>query len=364
MHARSVLSLLLAPAALVAQAPPPDRPAPAPISAQDRKAALDTLYAKLKTTYVFPEVAEKLTAALKAKAAKGGDDGAATTQAFAELLSKDLRELGNDRHFLVRVDPSFKDEEMVDRPPTTEEVVEGHKEAASMAYGLDHVDRLPGNVGYLEIRGFGPTEFVGAAYDAAFSLLSGSEALIIDLRRNNGGKPDSVAYLMSHVFAEGDSRHLNDIYDRIADSTQQFWTVPSVGPRFTGPVYVLTSRRTFSGGEECAYDFQTQKRATLVGEPTGGGANPVVPVSLGHELVVMVPMGRAINPITKTNWEHVGVQPDLAVPAADAQKVAYAAALKTIIANQKDPEEREALQGLLARVEKGEPEKPNYNPRH
>lgn len=359
MPTRTILSLLLAPVcALVAQAPPP-----APLDATGRKAILETLALKLKTTYVFPEVAGKLAAALQAKAAAGGYDGAATTRAFAEALSRDLRELGNDGHFRVIVDPRFKDEDGTSALPTREEIARGRQEAASMAFGLEKLDRLPGNVGYLEIRGFGPPEFVGAAYAQALSLLAGSGAVIIDLRRNNGGRPESVARLMSHFFPEGDSRHLNDIYDRPSGSTQQFWTDPSVGPRFTGPVYVLTSRRTFSGGEECAYDFQTQKRGTLVGETTGGGSNPVSPMSLGRGLVLFNPTARSINPITKTNWEHVGVKPDLAVPAADALKTAYAAALKGIIQKEQDPDERRGLEAILTRVEKGEPETPSYAPR-
>ncbi len=362
MSVRTTLALLLAPAcALVAQAPP----AAAPLDAAARKAALESLYPQLNSKYVFPEVAAKVITGLKAKAAKGGYEAAATAGAFAEILGKDLRELANDGHFMVRVDPRFKAEEGEgeDRPPTAEEVAEARKESANMAFGLERLERLPGNVGYLEIRGFGPTEFVGAAYSHALALLSGSEAIILDLRRNGGGRPESVAYLMSHFFPEGDSRHLNDIYFRPDNSTRQFWTDHTAGPRFTGPVYVLTSRRTFSGGEECAYDFQTQKRGTVIGEPTGGGANPVGPASIGHGLVVHLPQGRAINPITKTNWEHVGVKPDVAVPAADALKTAHAAALKGVLAKEKDPEGREQLEALLARVEKGEAEKPNYAPR-
>jgi hypothetical protein len=358
MPARSFLPLFLAPA-LIAQAPPS-----APIDAAGRKAVIATLGQKLKANYVFPEVAEKLAAAIQAKAAKGGYDAITTDTAFAEALSRDLRELGDDGHFRVIVDPRFKEEVGPDPVPTKEELAEGREEAASMAFGIEKLDRLPGNVGYMEIRGFGPPEFVGAAYSNAMSLLSGSRALIIDLRRNNGGKPESVAFLMSHFFPEGDVRHLNDIYDRPSNSTQQFWTDPAVGPRFTGPVYVLTSRRTFSGGEDCAYDFQVQKRGTLVGETTGGGANPVTPVSLGHGLVLFNPAGRPINPVTKTNWEHVGVKPDMAVPAEDAFKTAYAAALKGVIQGIKDPDERQNLEGLLGRVERGEPEKPIYTPRH
>src|SRR6185437_8104945 len=117
----------------------------------------------------------------------------------------------------------------------------------------------------------------------------------------------------------------------------------------------------FSGGEECAYDFQTQKRGTLVGEVTGGGANPGAGVGLGSQMVVFIPTGKAINPVTHTNWEHVGVKPDMAVPAADALKTAYASILKGFIAKEKDPEQKQYLESTLARVEKGEARVPDYN---
>jgi C-terminal processing protease CtpA/Prc len=201
---------------------------------------------------------------------------------------------------------------------------------------------------------------VAAAYSAAMTVLSGTDALIIDLRRNGGGEPGSVANLMSHFFAEGDERHLNDLYYRAQDITHQYWTDPSVGPRYDKPVYVLTSGRTFSGGEECAYDFQTQKRATLVGETTGGGANPGDEFAIGHGLAAFIPTGRAINPITHSNWEHVGVKPDIAVAAAQAQQTAYVAILRTLLAAATDPDQRAELQDALTKAEKGESDPPSY----
>jgi C-terminal processing protease CtpA/Prc len=168
---------------------------------------------------------------------------------------------------------------------------------------------------------------------------------------------------VSHFFEEGDTRHINSIYNRPKNETRQYWTSPTVSPRYTKPVYVLTSARTFSGGEECAYDFQTQKRATLVGETTGGGANPGGPVSLGNGFLAFIPTGRAINPLTKTNWEHVGVKPDVAVPAAEALKTAHVALLKGILEKEKDADYRKRLEGILAKVEKGEVEAPAYGRR-
>ncbi len=363
-HRLPALVLLLA-APLASQTRPaasgPE--ATAPVTAAQRKAVVEALAKALKARYVFAEVADKVGPALLTKAAKGAYDSATTVPAFAEALGKDLKELGNDGHFRVRFNPEFKPQVDDDQPPTKEEVAEARQEATRRAFGIAKVEQLPGNVGYLDVRGFGPTEFVGPAFSAALQLLSGTEALILDLRQNGGGDPESVAYLVSHFFGEGDSRLINSIYNRPRDTTRQYWTNPTLPTRYAGPVYVLTSARTFSGGEECAYDFQTQKRATLVGETTGGGANPGGPVALAHGFLAFIPTGRAINPITKTNWEHVGVKPDVPVPAAEALKVAHVAILKGILEKEKDAGYRKRLEGLIAKVEKGEIEAPVYSRR-
>jgi hypothetical protein len=334
------------------------------LSPSDRGEVVQKLGTLLKAKYIFPEVAGRMADAIQKKNAGGAYAAANSGPALSAALSKDLRELGDDKHFRAFYDPRFRDKPEGAPPvPSAAELAEQRDDMARMGYGLGKIERLPGNIGYMEVRGFGPAEMVAPAFTAAMSLLAGSNALIIDLRRNGGGSPDSVAYLMSHFFPLGDQRHLNDIYDRPANETQQFWTLPSVGVRYDKPVYVLTSPRTFSGGEECAYDFQTQKRATLVGETTGGGANPGGRFSLGHGIVVNIPTGRAINPITKTSWEHTGVKPDIAVPAAQALQTAHLAILRDLLKTSKDPEERDRLQHTLGMLEKGESEPPVYTMR-
>ncbi|MEO7250981.1 MAG: S41 family peptidase [Arenimonas sp.] len=336
---------------------------PVPVDAATRHAVVDALATNLTANYVFPDVAEKLAIAVRAKDASGGYAKANDVESFARELSADLASIGHDLHFHVAYDPEFGQGPADSHAtPSHEDAERMRRDVASHGYGIDSVRRLPGNIGYMEVRGFGPAEFVGDAMTAAMKLLSGTDALILDLRRNGGGEPDSVAYLLSHFFAEGDSRHLNDIYSRSDDTTRQYWTNPSVTVRYDKPIYVLTSKRTFSGGEEAAYDLQTQKRATLVGEGTGGGANPGEGYSLTHGFAAFIPNGRSINPITKANWEHVGVKPDVAVPAADAQKVAHAAALRTLISASTIADEKLELQETLAKVESGKPDAPMYTP--
>ncbi|HEX6614549.1 MAG TPA: S41 family peptidase [Rhodanobacteraceae bacterium] len=355
------LLLVIAPVGLAAAQ---DRPPPRKVDAAERTAVITSLAEQLRANYVFPQVADKLSATLIAKNARGGYAAANDNETFMHALAKDLREFGKDAHFRVGFAPGYHPDPP-SHVPDKQELDTMRREVATLGYGIQRVERLPGNVGYIELRGFGPTPIVGKALDAAMTMLSGTDALIVDLRRNGGGDPVTVAYWMSHFFPEGDQRHLNDIYTRPTDSTQQFWTDPSVALRYAKPVYVLTSQRTFSGGEECAYDFQTQKRATLVGETTGGGANPGGDFSLGHDFVAFIPSGRSINPITHTNWEHVGVKPDIATPAADAEKTAYTKILRDLLAATKDPDQRQELQDTLQTLEKtGVAEVPNYAPPH
>jgi hypothetical protein len=344
-----VLALLLGTvphAALATQAPDAGK-----LRAADHHAVVDALVRQLDAKYVFPEIARKVATSLQAKAAAGAYADATTHTALAEAITRDLQALAQDDHFKVFHEPGFRSPPAgAPQPPSAEDLAMGRQHAGRVGYGLGKVERLAGNVGYLEVRGFPPTELVGEQITAAMKLVSGSDALILDLRRNGGGEPATVTHLLSHFFRHGDQRHLNDLYYRDGDRTQQFWTNPAVEMRYDKPVYVLTSKRTFSGGEECAYDFQTQKRGTLVGEATGGGSNPGDVFALAQGFVAFIPTGRAINPVTGTNWERIGVKPDIEVAAPQAQTVAHAAILRTLLAAAKEPEQRAELQQALAEL--------------
>lgn len=350
--AGAVLSMLLSFSAFAAE--------DSPLNASDRTAIVQTLAAKMHANYIEPAMADRVGKAIARKNAEGGYASGASVQAFSAMLATDLRNLSGDKHFGATINEGFRESSSAAYLPSSAEMGEARNATERQGYGIEKLERLPGNVGYIDLRGFGITEFAGPAYTAALALMAGTDALILDLRRNGGGSPDSVAYLMSHFFPLGDRRHLIDFYHRPTDTTRQVWLVPTVGQRYDKPVYVLTSARTFSGGEDCAYDFQVQKRGTLVGETTGGGSNPVGWFSVGHGIVVAIPSSRATNFVTKTNWEHVGVKPDIAVPAAQALQTAHVAILRNLVAAAKDDKERTKLQGLLAMVEKGEVEQPVY----
>ena len=329
----ATLILLQAPSAY-AQATPEAVQAPA-LNVAARGQVIDALIRELNAYYVFPDVAAKIGTALRQKQQRGGYDSAVLPQDLANMLTTDLREIGHDMHLNVRTsDRPLPPMPAADSSPSAADEARFQARAKELNYGIGKVETLPGNIGYIEMRGFGPVKYVDKAIAAAMSQLADCDALIVDMRANGGGDPAGVAFLTSYLF---DKRtHLNDLYWREGDRTEEYWTREDVPGKKYGQqkaVYVLTSPRTFSGAEEFSYNLQQLKRATLVGETTGGGANPGRARQLTPNFSVFVPNGRAINPITKTNWEHTGVVPDVKVPSADALDTAQKLALDRLAAS-------------------------------
>jgi len=219
-------------------------------------------------------------------------------------------------------------------------------------FGIRRVERLDGNVGYIDLRRMAVAANAGPAITAAMELVAGTYALLIDMRHNGGGAPDGVVFWCSYLFGE-EPTHLNDIFRADTGETRQFWALPYVpGTRYPDqPVFLLTSARTFSGGEDLCYTLQALGRAEVIGETTGGGAHPTRPFPVSAAVHIAVPFARSVNPVTGTNWQGTGVVPDVAVPASQAYDVAYARALERVLAMDDVPppvadEAREALAGL------------------
>ena len=286
------------------------------IDGATRARVIDSAIADLNEYYVFPDVAKRMEAALRAHQNRGDYDGLTDGETFADSLTANLQAVSHDKHLRV----SFSPDRVPDGPPGPDPggAAAYRKRMESLNCGFDRVERLPGNIGYLQFDAFPDPDVCGPTAVAAMNFLANVEALIIDLRSNGGGDPRMVALISTYLFAE--PTHLNDLWERRTNTTQQYWTLPYVpGKRLIDqPVYVLTSSRTFSGAEEFTYNLKNLKRATIIGEVTGGGAHPVMGHRIDDHFMIGVPFARAINPITKTNWEGVGVTPDIKVPAADA----------------------------------------------
>ena len=291
-----------------------------------------SLSEKLKACYIFPDIAEEICTRLQKHHADGEYADITDGEFLAFALTMHLQEVNHDEHLWVRWHPEPLPDD--DRPLryNPEWVAERQQEARLGNYGLHKVERLPGNVGYLDIHYFHRPAWGGDTTVAAMNFLANVNALIIDLRKCTGGYPGMVALISSYLFGE-ESVHLGSIYWREEDVTQQYWTLPYVpGKRFADkPVYILTSKTTFSAGEGFAYDMRSRQRATLIGEKTDGGAHPGASYRLHSHFEVFIPVGRAINPISEANWEGSGVTPDVLVPQEQAFKVAYNMALQSVI---------------------------------
>jgi retinol-binding protein 3 len=345
---KPLLAVLLGAGALAASAQ-----SPATVDAATRVQVIDNVVAAMNERYVFPDVAQRVAAALRDPAQRRALD-TDDAKAFASRLTDALQTLTKDKHLRVMHSDAPVPEPTAAHRPAAEDIARFRAAEQQRNFGIERVERLPGNIGYLELRGFANAEWAGEAIASAMTLLAHSEALIVDLRRNGGGDPAAVALVTSYLLDE--RTHLNSLYFRPTDETAQFWTQDWVpGKRFGGtkPLYVLTSARTFSGAEEFAYNLKNLKRATIVGETTGGGAHPGELRRVGAHFRMFVATGRAISPITKTNWEGTGVVPDVPVKADDALRVAQLRALPALRDRAADPALKQALQQRIAALEQG-----------
>lgn len=318
----ALVLLLLFPFSLSAQLPDPE------LTAAERRAIAEAFAKRVESTYVLAEPGKQIAAAIREHIRRGDYDAVPTAERFAEQLVLDARKVRNDGHLRVAVSSgAIPADHDPDRPPTPEQKAAAFQDYRKINFGLAEAKRLEGNVGYLDIELFPPLELAQASFDAAMAFLGHTDALIIDARRHRGGDPATVAYLVSWFVPEGTL--INETFTRENGDVTQYRAGKLPGPRYDKPVWVLTSKRTFSGGEELAYDFQALKRGTIVGEVTGGGAHPTRPYRIHERFLAFIPFRQSINPVTKTNWEGVGVKPDVAVDASEALKVALAAATKT-----------------------------------
>ncbi|MGW7643041.1 S41 family peptidase [Streptomyces bobili] len=298
----------------------PTKLAPTPV--------IDETARLLTEHYVFPEIAEQLTGLLRRRLTEGAYD-VDDTEELARLVTTDLQSVNGDRHLRLKHHAAPVSTK---RGAATLDAM--RRDFDTSLGGAPRVQLLDGGVVVVELAPMlFPLEWAAEPLSAALTLASRAQALIVDLRANRGGDPDTVAFVCSYLLDE--RTHLNTMHWRDGERSEQSWSLPYVpGARFGGskPLYVLTSDSTFSAAEELAYDLQQLGRAAVVGEPTRGGAHPCQGWTLHPHLEVTVPVGRAINPVSGTNWEGTGVRPDIPCTAADSLDHAHALALARLAA--------------------------------
>ena len=324
--------------------------ADAQLSAAERAEFVESAAARLSAEYIDPELAIKMAQSIRTRARQGDYVGIGNGQTYADRLTADLRAVSHDQHLWVGYQPDGARDEPADGP-SRQEMDRWREAVARDNFSFDKVERKDGNIGYLKFRVFAYPYLAADTATAAMSFLAHTDALIVDLRDNLGGDPAMVAYMLSYLFDQ--PTRLNDIYTRNGDSLRQYWTLPQVpGQVFGGrkPVFVLTSRATFSGAEDYAYALQQLKRAKIVGENSGGGAHPSRAFKITEHLLISIPYARSISPISGGNWEGTGVIPDMPVPAQQALDVAYKAALSALIEQTGDAGRKRELQGLLRKA--------------
>lgn len=304
----------------------------------------------LKENYVFPEKAKTMADYLKSQITSGAYEDITDPMKFAETLTSDLQSISKDKHLRVRFSPEdaerMLEEEKNGGDPNDEKHFNEMMKKEN--YGFKKVELFGGNIGYVDFRNFASPKYAKETIAGVMEFLANTDAIIFDMRLNGGGDPAGVQLICSYLFGD-EPVHLNDLYYRPNDETEEFWTLRKVdGKKMPDvPVYVLTSGYTFSGAEEFTYNLKNLKRATIVGETTGGGAHPGGMNPVNKQFVIFIPVGRAINPITKTNWEGTGVTPDYPVKSELALEQAQILALQKLSDNSKDQKEKGTYKWMI-----------------
>lgn len=280
--------------------------------------------------YIFPDIAEKMKLTLLEKLAQGEYYKAESGFALAEKLTQDLQTLSHDKHLFMSYSETIlplqqydliNDEQLLCRQKLNN-------------FGFERVEILSGNIGYMVINEFAYPENTGRTAAHAMSFISNTDGLIIDLRKNYGGSSLMSAFIASYLLDGSPPVHLNDIYWRLYDTTQSIWSLPFVpGERFgiKKPVYVLTSEHTGSCAEEFAYSLQAIQRVKVIGEKTGGKAHAGGIQRVNEHFQAFIPNAYPVNPITKSNWNDIGVLPDIECNSNESYSRAYQLLLEQLL---------------------------------
>jgi C-terminal processing protease CtpA/Prc len=305
----------------------------------EKKEVIDALCENLEREYIFPEITKEYVRMLRENLRSGKYDSIVHPSEFAAKLTSDLMAVHEDGHLHVWFNPAWVQEERNRKELDEQATKLQERRSRTSNYGFIEIKIFPGNIGYLRLDSFSYDTGAQDVAVGAMSFLSNADALIIDLRRNGGGSPEMVQFLCSY-FLDNPRKLLNSFSYKDPKRLTQYWTYTYLPGKRLDKIglYLLTSENTFSAAEEFAYDLKNMKRTTIIGETTGGGAHDNRFVILSDRFEMSLPFARAVNPITKTNWEKVGVEPDVKVPQDKALGTAQVMASQRLADKEKEPE--------------------------
>lgn len=298
------------------------------LTREQRAVAIDAIADQLSRFYVFPEKRAEIIKSLRdAESAGRYDVGSGTV--FAEKVTEDLSRVSHDAHLNLNFSPDWYAAATAPAQAESSDDASAYERMSAIQsnHGLVEMKLMLGNVRYLRITGFSwIPDLTGAVYDDAMRFLRDGDAIILDLRGNGGGSSDATRYLVSHFLDEDVLLYTFFSQKEPTRDSRTLGYLPA--GRIRGkPVYVLIDFRTRSAGEDVAYQFQQYRLGQLVGAKTVGAANNNDHVPIAPAFRLSISVGRPLHPVSKSNWEGVGIAPDVACPPEQALDVAYTAAL-------------------------------------
>lgn len=316
------------------------------LNQKNLKEIIDTLTFKLEHNYVLPDKGTEMSAFLNKKYKEGLYNKITNPSILADILTKDVLSVHNDEHFFIEYNPNLSLE--LSSPRDSVYWAKQLKLDRSKNHGFKKIEVLNGNIGYLDISYFAylnpESEKVA---DASFQAVSNCKTIIIDLRYGMGGQAEMVACIAKHFIKE--RNHMFELTLRNREKNYNLYCEPD--PNYTGlyetPLYILTSYKTFSAAEMLTYFLKTEKRVTIVGEQTRGGAHNAPKSFLYKDFIIALPHGKAYSRTTKTNWEGVGISPDIKTTADKALEVAEVKIFESYFKFAKDSSERNYLKWQL-----------------
>jgi len=287
------------------------------IDPSERKRVLNSAIANLKAHYVDHDAAQRIADALSAHEKHGDYSAIADRRAFAAILTQQMWDVTSDRHLSLDYFQDPLPQQPISQTPQALAVYRENMKQQNCTF--EKVQLLQRNIGYLKLDSFPDPEVCHVPAMAAMTYVNHADALIFDLRDNRGGEPEMVQFLGAYLFD-----HPEYWYNPRENTTERSWTrSPVPGSNLADvPVFVLTSRATFSGAEQFCYDLKMLKRATLVGETTGGTSHSGIFRRIDDHFGMGIPEVKAINPYSSSDWAGLGVEPDVKVSAASALDVA------------------------------------------